>query len=678
MSKRRTAALRTVAVATLLAGVALPDAVRSQSATQPTTPSTIEPASLTTTAPAVSGFVDTAGVFGRVVGDSQPLSTVQIYAYQLADSSIQKVVTNDQGRFLFEKLPAGLYRFIAHKAGFIPAVVDLSRASAEAEQFLELQLFEAPVLETAGDDDFWSVRERIPGDVLRDIATSQAEAELSYDPGPRQQLNLGGLATRMTAMTGSDETTRLGEAQRTGGEVGVEGRVGNMILDVSGNYWTIEADQAERLQARSNGLPGATGKASARELNLSLEGMNDSTFLLTSRNNRLSGAQQTPVDLEHYRASWTQNTGTKGQTRVSAVYTEQSNYYRQSSVDPQTIPEASQSWSVEGVYSREASDQSSFETGLRYRDRTVAANLLSTVGSTGLLGEFEDERVELFGRGDLRLQPAVVVEYGLYTTLRDGSLSLTPRGGLVVQLNDTWQAAARGAHQIESSEDLVARPQDFVPSYFNETTGCGGQGDESCYELSLSHSDQDEEANTFSVGATHRQIGETLRLFFQDDFFDNVQSLYMVRGDELPGVQFAVSRRLSPRVLAKLESSLATGGGGIVYATDDEHYENEVRYLVTSLDTQFQQTATGLFIAFHHLEQELNPLFAGTRPSSTITALDSSRLQLMLTQDLNLLLDLAGDWAVKLDMELSQGLTPTERDPDELRTRVLGGIAVRF
>ena len=65
-----------------------------------------------------------AGVFGRVVGDLQPLSAVRVYAYQLADLSLKRVVTDADGSFRFPELPAGLYKIIAHKSGFVPAVGD--------------------------------------------------------------------------------------------------------------------------------------------------------------------------------------------------------------------------------------------------------------------------------------------------------------------------------------------------------------------------------------------------------------------------------------------------------------------------------------------------------------------------------------------------------------------------
>ncbi len=61
--------------------------------------------------------------------------------------------------------------------------------------------------------------------------------------------------------------------------------------------------------------------------------------------------------------------------------------------------------------------------------------------------------------------------------------------------------------------------------------------------------------------------------------------------------------------------------------------------------------------------------------------MELERLQLVLNQNLNILLDLASDWTVQLNMELSRGGTLTSGTPasdDRVRHRLLGGIAVKF
>jgi hypothetical protein len=263
----------------------------------------------------------------------------------------------------------------------------------------------------------------------------------------------------------------------------------------------------------------------------------------------------------------------------------------------------------------------------------------------------------------------VEVQYGLYSTLRNGSLSLVPQGGLIVDLGTTWTAKTTASHKVhEDKSDLVA---DFMPVAFSNNREC--QGEDFCYHMELARNWAKDQ--NLSIGATHRRFGETQRLYFSDDFFNHFESLYLVDGDTLPEVQFAMTNRLSPRILTRLESSIAAGGGGLLHTTDNNTYENNVRYMVTSLDTQFERTATGVFLAFHHLEQELEPILSGLQG----TVLEMQRLQLMLTQDLSGLI--LASLALRLNMELSRGgsLTSNGRqDANELYKRVMGGIALTF
>ncbi len=98
--------------------------------------------------------------------------------------------------------------------------------------------------------------------------------------------------------------------------------------------------------------------------------------------------------------------------------------------------------------------------------------------------------------------------------------------------------------------------------------------------------------------------------------------------------------------------------------------------MVTSLDTHFQQTSTGVFLAVHRVEQRLDPI--ARRPSAAPTS-SLEKLQLKLTQELDYFLDLGTEWAVLLNVELSRGDLAYGRElADDLHRRVAGGVAVRF
>ena len=156
------------------------------------------------------------------------------YAYQLGDLKLWKGVTDEKGRFLFEQLPAGLYMIIAAKTGFLPAVVQITRNSAGKRQWVDVQLVkERPgVVAEAG---FWSVREQIPPDILRQMDLA-GELALAAGPGAQEVQ----LQARLQALTGLDERLPGGAAQLTGGRVDLSGEIRDVRLDLEGNFSQLQ------------------------------------------------------------------------------------------------------------------------------------------------------------------------------------------------------------------------------------------------------------------------------------------------------------------------------------------------------------------------------------------------------------------------------------------------------
>lgn len=608
------------------------------------------------------------GVAGRVLGESNPLAAAHIYAYQLADLTLHRVMTDAEGHFLFRDLPAGLYKIIAHKAGFMPAVIMLTRTTAQAYQFLDVELAQRQPGEGPESDDYWSIRARVPADVLREIEAAESQVQLaSFTAAPSGSLT-GNFETEMKALTGVDQNASDGGQVSSAG-VGIKGQLGNVQVGLRGSF--TQLNSSDVLQSRGGSL--GTGQTSS--LSIDVARGPSSRVNITSLNNRMIArgeSGESPVDFEHYQVSWSQEVGANGRSEFTAHYTSENNFHRHATIDPLGIPETSRSWRIEGAYTAEFSDRNTLQAGLRYRERQFGYGVLDRPGKA-----YEQQAlssVDLFSRGGVRVQPAVLMEYGLYSTLSDGSLALTPQGGVVLQLGPNWQLETTAARRVYTA--APANP-DFLPTLFEQRDLCE-QGSESCYQVNLSRKDGDD--NTLTLGAIHRTVGDTLRVYFSDDFFDRLESLYLVRGDELPEIRFGFRHKISPRVVTTLDSSVASGGGGTFFAANGQPYENQVRYLVTSLDTQLLASSTGIFVAFHHLEQKLDTAsyLKNGRPDVEV---EFERLQLMLSQNLNVLLDLASDWAVQLNMELSRGgsvSTPGNLVEDRVRRRILGGIAVRF
>lgn len=599
----------------------------------------------------------TAGVEGTVrASEKAPIADAHVFAYALSDFHLTKVVTDVLGSFRLGMLPAGLYQIVAYKAGFIPAVVALTRPTADRQQILELSLVREPEREAAGED-YWEVRNQIPPDVLREIETLEVlrSALIGADfPVPDR------FAANLEAQTGVDDIAALGgAAQRTRTGFGVSSQFDRVAMNISGELNRLETDGSAQGDAELKGT--------ANSLSLGLSGSGSSRFNLSTSRNHLvltQDGQETPVDFEHLRLSYSTPIGSRGHSAFSAQVTDETNFYRSGEAVPIDVPGASKTLELGGTYSLTFSERSMIEGGLSYRARES-----NQVGGR-TAGDLSRDRVDLFGRGGYRLRPAMLIEFGVYSVLRDGQLALTPQGGLVLQLNPHWQLSAKASGRVNSfNEDLPGGQQDFLPVYFGETPPACQEAEKQCYQVALARSDGD---NLISLGAVHREFGETLRLYFSQDFFDRSESVYVVPGDRLDELQVSLTRRLSPNILTRLRSNVAAGGGGTFLATLEDGYQNEVRYVITSLDTHFQSTSTGVFLAFHQLHQSLEPLGSHLLP---LDAIDSERLELRVQQDLKVLLDLPADWALQLHMELARN---GEEGSREVRRRVLGGIAVKF
>lgn len=600
-------------------------------------------------------FAQDATLSGQVSSAAGALAAARVYAYQLADADLTEAVTDLQGDFSFDRLPAGLYKIIAFKPGFVPAVALLTRASAEAAQFLEMELSRLDETNSETTSDYWAVRRRIPGDILREIDLLDAVNDWSRDDGEQARL----VSARMQAVTGVDSTLDGTSSQMTGGRFDVAGSVHDLTIDVTGNYMQVQPGGS--LQT---GLDG-----SSRLVAVDVEDGNANSVRVTSADNSLIWDERSPrnIDFESHAVSYSRE-GDSSLATVSARYTAENNFYRSGGFGPVALPEASRSWRLEGRYATAVGQRSQVEAGFRYREREA-----ETASHRFWLPQ---ERVEVFGRSGYQVAPALLVEYGLYSTLRDGSLSLMPQGSVVLRLGEDWRASGTFSQKVHEEAENLPFLQDFTSVHYQDYAGCD-QAAEHCYKVVFSKLDGKRE--TFSVGALHRRFDETLQLHFDRDFFNQEENLFLVPGDSVPELQIGLNRQLAPGILSRFESTVGQGGGGVLWAGDRPRpYSNDVRYLITSVDTHFAATETGVFVAYHQIEQRLEPL----RRRDSERQVELEKLQLVVTQPLDVLHRLASDFAVQLNMELTRGLQPqddlAEADPDKLRGRITGGLAVSF
>lgn len=605
---------------------------------------------------------DRGALVGRVVRAATPLPSAQVWAFQLVDETLRLATTGPSGEFRFESLPAGLYKVIAFKRGFVPTVLLVARATAEAAQFVELDLSETAKEAAEASESFWALREQIPPDVLREMTLARAEE--SHEP----RLGLAPSAAfqaSMAAETGLQEAGDGAANAITGGEVNLNGRLGGVDLALTGDF----------LQLSPTGFvagDGGSGQSTALALRLSAAGSDEVELRSMVSRLRPAAPDGGALDRELYDVRWKRPIGERSESALVAQYSEEEGRQAPGRLAPAAIPLASRTLSVEGAFRREFTEHGQLRAGLRYRERTdlpfgraYSARAMTAVA----------RNLEAFGESDLRLGERFDLEYGLTSGIGPAGTSVAPQAGLRMRLGHGWQGRLFASRRFEVSPADESGLREFLAVRVGPGDLCATGGSE-CYELALSHG---EASDLASVSLAQRAFDRTLQLYFSDDPFDRAESLFLVPGDELPELRVVLSRRLFESIVARLESTVADGGGGVFLAADQQAYRNEIGYLLTSLDTRFVRTATGVLLAFRRLEQELLPMGArlASGPDSAVAV---ETLELTLSQDLNVFFDLAAQWAMRLNMELARGGSAGgsgARD-EAVRRRLTTGVAVRF
>jgi hypothetical protein len=609
-------------------------------------------------APALAGAA-IPGVAGRVVRGIEPVPNAAVYAYQVVERTYRKVATDRAGEFQFDQLPAGLYKIVAHKIGTPPAVLVLARRTAEEAQYVQVELARDPRdADAAGDSDYWAARAEIPSDVLRDLQPGAISLVSHEESGSGFR---GGVAAR----AGFEDVGAEMLAQVSGAQFDVDGQLGALRLAVAGEFENLAAAHG------ASAAEAVSGQAAGFRVDLS-GGQAGKLGITGQQHRRLTGAESTldPLDYSNLQLRYVNDFGdAERSTDVSAQYLDENGLHAGTGLAPRSLPLASRLLSIQGSYAQLIGERASIRAGMRYR---ASERLTPMVPATAQLDSFLD----LWSRGEIEASSAVVLEYGLFTTLRDGSVSLLPRGGFVLHLTPRWQASLSASQRfLATEEDPLAG--DFTPMLFRGVLACE-DADSACYEAQVVHGDGEDDS--IRVRSSWREFDRTVRLFLRDDFYAGSEGIFFVPGDSLPEFQATIRRRLGEVVVASWSSSYAAGGGGVYRAANNRWYQNEVVYLSASLDTTIEPTATGVFVAFQRVDQSLDPIRRGARRRAVATDAGLERYELGLSQDLSTLFDLATSWAVRVGMEVERGETLLEpvADADAYRRRLTTSVAVRF
>ncbi len=478
------------------------------------------------------------------------------------------------------------------------------------------------------------------------------------------------LLAEVSALSGVHDVTPSASARVTGANVGLKGHLGKVKLSMQGDFQSLASELQPLAADPGIGIDGQTHSVSFK---VQTPGQGD--FDLSSSSNRLTMMDErftTPVEASQLFLGWKRAVGESGTTSVKASLIEENGLYNRAWIDPLGLPTSSRTLRVEGDYARTIDGFGDLRAGLRYRESSGAYARRLTGTDSALLAS---QALDAYGDGGWQASEKVLVQYGLFSTMTDGSISITPRGGFVFQMGPLWQTSLSAAHRVVAQDELAV--DDFQPIVLDGSMTCG-EAEAACYQMAVMRSSGIDDQLAF--GASYRELDETLRMYFNGDFFDSSEGIFLVPGDRLPEVHASLRQRLSPGIVAKVQASVANGGGGVFQSVNRRHYENQVSMVSSGIDATFERTSTGVYLSFHRLDQQLAPVNQRASSEALEPTTDLRRLELVVSQNLSAIWDLTQDWAVHVGMGLARGASffHSDVDSEAIQRRVVTGVAVRF
>ena len=566
---------------------------------------------------------DVIEVLGRVTESQKPVDEALVIAFNLSNSYIVQTFTEAGGRFRLPPLPSGVYRIIAVKQGFAPAVATVTPSVHKGRE-VSLQLREAKNLSDSDRNAIWQARRAIPSDVLRELGiVDESLGALVLATPPEDRFS--GEMVSIAGVAQSGTTTGY-----AGTEVGVRGGFGDgWMVDVSGAIRTFD-----------EGLPheGGESMAEATGLTMALRSAQSSSYELASvRNSWAVGpvdGMASVADFESHRFGFS-----RPNTNVQVRYVAHENLF-----GPQAG--GSEIFELQAEQNLHRSERSEIGVGLR-------------VGQESFIGQSVDvpfRSADLRTRGSYELTPGLVVKYGLNSRLTDYGTEWQPESGVLIRFSPVTSILVSGSYKVQDLDLPTAHPSilfldqswSFAPKYSYAVAFTSGV----------------DESSRLTAGASIAELDSVLRLVFDESFQDFWDALHFEPGDIYQTVNVGAQKQFGG--LVALDLSAEAGE-----ASNSRRSQPDKHFMTGSLQTVYIPSGTAVHLAWRYIEQPAE--------LSGSSIQESERLNLRLAQSLGLPLGLR----ILVGVDLSRArnswvLADAPVADDGYQRRIVGGLSLAF
>jgi hypothetical protein len=556
-------------------------------------------------------------VLGTVTNASSPVGNAFIIALNLQDLQSVQTYTASDGSFSLPTLRRGIYKIIAVKQGFVPAITTV--IPTRASHRVALRLDEEKKVKKGSNQEIWELRGSLPPDVLRDLEAVLEPTELVSYEIPRfkgEMVSLTGVANASNpayAQTALGVQTRLGDSW----QVGVRGNV-------------------QRFEDPTDNVRFGDALAESSVMSMELRSSNDQSYKLASTMSSWTYADKADVgreaDVRAHNFEWR-----NGPARVQVRYFEQDNLFRDTA--------GSNLIEVAGAVPVMQTRRNELGVALRVKQETVR-------------GEADIFRTaDVSANGTIAVVPSVIVHYGLDSRIGMHGQEWAPRTGAEWKLTKHTSVVGSAMVKVfdrENDTTFLALPSIV---YWSEDGRALPR-----YTYTFGFVTGPDEANRFSAVATVSEVDQALRMIFADEqnqFWDGVA---IEAGDVRRDVRVAYRQQFGSVMAVDVAATAGTA------SQRDAIVPREKLYLTGDLQSTFNPTRTTLAVSYRDVQQ----------PRDEAGDYRSERIHVRMAQSLYLPVDIKLLLGLELARaENSPYLLDTLAVEGKSR-KYIGGLALNF
>lgn len=562
---------------------------------------------------------DLIEVLGSVSNAARPVENALVVALNLTDFYMTQTFTDRDGGFRLPPLKAGVYRIIAYKSGFSPAVMTLAPNRRDHRLALRLK---NEALTKSEQQEIWEVRRSLPKDILREL-----DHALGVDEPLADSTRFHGQMVSVAGRPENQSDTRL--AQTSVGVSGV-GKSG-WSVDFKGKMQLID----ERETETRNGDPIAESAGVEMEVKAS---ESDSYRIVSSRNlwrysEQAAAVADREVGLQSHNLQWRHD-----DSGIEFRYLTHENLFLGDAFD-------SEQFELAGDTKIYTSPRADLAVSLRLGQQTV-------VGSSSV-APADIRTADVLTNGRYDVGQSFAVHYGMQGRLTSNGSEFVPQSAAEVKIGERVSVIFSGAYKVLGDDNTP----ETLPTIML-ANDIGTILPRYRYSVGLASRSAD---GDFIVMASTSEVDSRVRVVFDDRFQQLWDGFYLEPGDVRSDVTLEFSRKLGKVFTVEV---VTAGGSAKGLGERAKHYLNG------DFQSMFHPTGTSVDVSYRFVGQPVT--------DRGLANFESERMNVRMGQSLHLPLDLRLLLGLEIARAVNSPFLIDVQGTGQMTRRYIGGLSVAF